>query len=69
MLTSLGTDEDTEHNTIPVLMTSIFGGLVRVLQARYSHEGLVIRKTRLLDISTAKEAIPNMDMVDATHGQ
>ncbi|CAG8895873.1 unnamed protein product [Penicillium egyptiacum] len=53
MLTLLEGDKFEHHNTVPVMVVSVMGRMqARVLQFHYSHEGLVITKTRLMSFAT-----------------
>lgn len=53
-----------EHTVIPVTaITVVAGWKLRILQAHYSFEGLVIRKSQILDFSSKDAALPNMERV------
>ncbi|KAJ5506820.1 hypothetical protein N7453_005777 [Penicillium expansum] len=64
MITRLEGEECLEYNTIPVMAITIFGRMqARVLEAHSSQQGLVVKKTRLLDFSTNQVANKNMNIL------
>ena len=64
MITKLGDKKLDKHNTIPVMAITVLEKMkARVLDAYYSSEGLVVRKTRLLDFSDETNAVFNIDYI------
>jgi hypothetical protein len=62
MLTVLESDRFLHHNTVPVMVVSVMARLqARVLHCHYSHEGLVVNKSRFFSFTESESA--NMDIV------
>ncbi|PWY80729.1 hypothetical protein BO94DRAFT_601882, partial [Aspergillus sclerotioniger CBS 115572] len=64
MITRLGGNDFARHTVVPIMAITVFAGYkLRILQAHYCLEGLVIRKSHLLSFTDKDVALPNMDIV------